>query len=335
MDPVDPKSLLIVDDDEMITDLVAAMLEPDGYRCRMAASGREALSILEAHPTALVITDMRMPGMTGIQLLEQVRHHYPDTHVLLLTGAADVPMVVEAMRAGACDFMTKPFHQEVLRERVSTAVSRREADLARRSAEERRARSLSDLAARYRELSRGVLDALSTALETKHPETRAHSDRVATLSASLATFLGMSEDEVAAIYVAGLLHDIGKVAVDMTVLTKPDRLDNAEFDQIKSHPEESARIVAPIAMSPSTVLAIQHHHERYDGSGYPEGLRGEAIPLSARILAVCDAYDAMVSNRIYQAAVPREEAAQRLRSGAGGQWDGRIVEAFCANEELA
>ncbi|MCC6728218.1 MAG: response regulator [Chthonomonadales bacterium] len=328
-------SALVVDDEPTVTDLVSAILERDGYRCRAAGDGAQALAMLAEQPADFVLTDVRMPGMNGLELLEQVRMHYPDIFVILLTGAADVEMVVRALRSGACDFITKPFRLEGLQERMRLAEQRRADAMREREADAQRRNRLDHLARRYAGLASGVLEALSAVLETKHPETRAHSQRVALHAADLATRLGRPSEEVKALYVAGLLHDIGKVAVDNTVLDKPERLDVTEFDQIRAHPEESARIVAPIASAATTMRAIRHHHERLDGRGYPDGLRGLAIPLGARILSVCDAYDAMTSARAYHPAVPLDEALERLRAGAGSQWDPEVVEAFCALESEA
>ncbi len=327
------RSALIVDDEPAITELVSTSLTAQGFSCRIASNGLEALELLAADESALLITDVRMPGMSGIDLLEQVRVHYPDVFVILLTGSADVPMVVRALRSGACDFLTKPFMLSELSKRVNAALTKRHETLAHQETHRQQEQKLAHVADRYQALTEGVLQALAATLESKHPETRAHSERVALRAAHLAGTLKLPNEDVQAIYAAGLLHDIGKVSVDQSVLNKPGKLDSLEFDQIKSHPVESARIVEPVALSKITVDAIRHHHERYDGKGYPDHLAGDAIPLSARILAVCDAFDAMTSERAYQPALPQDEVQKRLREGAGKQWDPRIVEVFCALEE--
>jgi putative two-component system response regulator len=323
------KSVLVVDDEESITDLICTALTPRGYRCATASNGAEALDMLAESPAAFVVTDVRMPGMSGLALLEQIRAHYPDTFVILLTAYADVNIVIRALRSGACDFLTKPFRLEDLYTSLQDAESKRHDLLAQQAIAKEKEEHLEQLAAQYSDLRAGVLAALGAALETKHPETRAHSERVALRAANLASVLGMDEEEVQAVYVAGLLHDIGKVAVDRVVLDKPGGLDSAELSQMRSHPEESARIVEPVGLSPVAVAAIRHHHERYDGTGYPDHLAGEEIPTGARILAVCDAYDAMTSTRAYRPALPPEEGFSRLRTGAGTHWDPRIVEVFC------
>jgi putative two-component system response regulator len=333
MVPPPEKSLLVVDDEESITELISSALQPRGYRCARAANGAEALTRLAGEPAAFVVSDVRMPGMSGLELLEQVRAHYPDTFVILLTAYADVEIVIRALRAGACDFLTKPFRLEDLYASLQEAETKRHDLLAQRAAVKEKEERLEQLAAKYSDLTAGVLEALGAALETKHPETRAHSERVALRAANLASALGMDRDEVQAVYVAGLLHDIGKVAVDTSVLDKPGDLDSAELRQMRSHPEESARIVEPVGLSPVAVAAIRHHHERYDGTGYPDHLAGEEIPPAARILAVCDAFDAMTSTRAYQPALPPEEGFDRLRSGAGTHWDPEIVEVFCSLEQ--
>lgn len=323
------KTALVVDDEHFITELICSSLEHEGFQCMSASNGAEALERLAEQETAFVLTDVRMPGMSGLDLLEQVRLHYPDAFVILLTGAADVPTVIRALRSGACDFLTKPFSLAELSERMTNALVKRCEMVSDRETQQYQERRMEHMALRYKDLAEGVLLALSSALGTKHPETQAHSERVALRSANLAESLQLPAEDVRAIYVAGLLHDVGKVAVDTSILDKPGRLDTQEFDQIRSHPVESARIVEPIALSPVTLQAIRHHHEQYDGSGYPDKLAGEEIPLAARILAVCDAFDAMTSDRAYQSALPCNEGFTRLQSGAGRQWDPAIVEVFC------
>jgi putative two-component system response regulator len=323
-------SALIVDDETPITELVATALTGQGFDCRQACNGVQALHWLAECEADLVVTDVRMPGMDGLELLDQVRVHYPYTSVILLTGSAEVPTVVRALRSGACDFLTKPFTLAELRERVEAVMEKRRREMEARAAQENQAWRLEQMAARYSALTEGILRSLASTLDTKHPETRAHSERVALRAANLASEIGLAGEDVQAIYAAGLLHDVGKVAVDRSVLNKPGRLDDSEFDQIKTHPIESARIVEPVALSPITLEAIRHHHERYDGRGYPDGLSGATIPLGARILAVCDAFDAMTNDRAYRTALSYEEGFDRLREGKGKQWDPTLVEQFCA-----
>jgi putative two-component system response regulator len=329
----DEKTALIVDDEEIITDMVCDTLVREGFRCRKAHNAHDALVRLAEEGAAFLLTDVRMPGMNGLDLMEQVRNHYPDTFILLFTGSADVPMVVRALRSGASDFLTKPFSLSDLRERMQIAFAQRAARVRQQESERFRARQVQHLDTQYRTLSKGILTSLGAVLKTKHPATQEHSQRVALMAANLAAQMQRGQEEIEAVYVAGLLHDIGKVAVDATILDKSGKLNQEEFDQIRAHPVESARIVAPLAISPLTIDAVRHHHERYDGSGYPDHLAGEAIPLSARILAVCDAFDAITSERTYSPALPTEEGVARLRSGAGTQFDPSIVEAFCTKTE--
>jgi putative nucleotidyltransferase with HDIG domain len=324
------RSALVVDDESSITELVSTALSARGFECRTATNGVEALNSLAECEADLVVTDVRMPGMDGLDLLDQIRVHHPDTSVILLTGSAEVPVVVRALRSGACDFLTKPFTLAELRERVDAVMEKRRQDLAIRAAQAHQEWRLEQMAARYRALTEGILRSLAATLDTKHPETRAHSERVALRAANLASEIGLAGEDVQAIYAAGLLHDVGKVAVDRSVLNKVGRLDEREFEQIKAHPVESARIVEPVALSPVTLDAIRHHHERYDGRGYPDGLAGDRIPLGARVLAVCDAFDAMTNDRAYRTALSYEEGFERLREGKGKQWDPDLVDRFCA-----
>jgi putative two-component system response regulator len=332
MEPLSEKTVLVVDDESTITDLIINALGSQGFDCRAASNGPEALEMLSERTAAFVLTDVRMPAMSGLDLLEQVRAHYPHTFVILLTGAADVSIVVRALRSGACDFLTKPFSLVELIQRMGVALEKREVYLADLVEHEIQERKLEYISSQYKDLTEGVYASLKAALCTKHPETCAHSERVALRAVQLANALGMSKPDIQALYVAGLLHDIGKVAVDSSVLDKAGALEKEEFDQIKSHPIQSAEILAHVALSPVTLDAVRHHHERYDGTGYPDRLAGEIIPFSARVLAVCDAYDAMTSERTYQPALPPEEGFSRLRAGAGTQWDPLIVDKFCELE---
>jgi len=327
------RTVLVVDDERVITDVLCAALGRDGYDCQSASTGMEALARLGERPAAFLLTDVRMPGMSGLELLDQVRLHFPETWVIVLTGVADVPIVVQALRGGACDFLTKPFSLGELRERMSEASRRRREMVEAAERERRREREMEAMAQRMAALAAGVVTSLASVLSAKHPETREHSERVAVLAADLAEALGLPVEAQQALYIAGILHDVGKVAVDSSILEKPGSLDRREFDQVRSHPVESARIVDPIELSPITAAAIRHHHECFDGSGYPDRLAGAAIPLAARILSVADAYDAMTHQRAYRAPLSHAESIARLRSGAGTQWDPEIVEAFVARLE--
>jgi response regulator RpfG family c-di-GMP phosphodiesterase len=220
-----PQTALVVDDEAPITELVSAALRAQGFHCRQASNGAEALQSLADREADLVVTDVRMPGMDGLDLLDQVRVHYPDTSVILLTGSAEVPTVVRALRSGACDFLTKPFTLAELRERVVAVMEKRRREMELRAAHEQQEWRLVEMAARYRALTEGIHRSLAATLDTKHPETRAHSERVALRAANLATEIGLAEEDVQAIYAAGLLHDVGKVAVDRSVLNKAGGLD--------------------------------------------------------------------------------------------------------------
>lgn len=325
-----PPRALIVDDEVAITELLAATLSRAGYQCKTAHNGMEALVCMAVCQPDYVLTDVRMPGVSGLELVNEIHMHYPETWSLVLTGAADVPTVVQALRFGAMDFLTKPFSLDELRQRMKAISARRAEAVPNRTSNVCQGSPGGGSVELVEEMHKGVVRALSQVLSTKHPETHAHSARVAVYATSLSSSLDMNCMEVESVKIAALLHDVGKVAVDSSVLDKSGSLDASEFDQIRTHPEESARIVAPVAYSAQTLDAIRLHHEHYDGTGYPEGLRGEDIPLAARIVSICDAYDAMTSNRRYRPALSSEEAIRRLRGGAGTQWDPDLVDRFIA-----
>jgi len=324
-------SALVVDDEAPISEMICEALSAEGVYCRSASNGIEALARLAEEHADIVITDVRMPGMNGLELLEQVRSHYPDIFVVLLTGTADVPTVIRALRSGACDFLTKPFSISDLCERVQLAAKNRSERLLEVEEHRENESLVSGLKERCRELHEGVLQSLRTVLDLAHPDTSAHSERVAIRAASMAKEMGSADEDIGAIYLAGLLHDLGKVTLDREIVTKPGRLDSSEMSHMQLHPDRSARIVSTVPLPQVTLDAIRHHHERFDGTGYPDSLRGENIPFSARILAVCDSFDAMVSERTYSPALSVEEGIRRLREGAGSQFDPGVVDVFCSS----
>ena len=327
------RSLMVVDDEADVRHVICGSFSKRGFRCGCAASGPEALQKLAESPADLVLTDLRMPGMTGLELLEQLSLHHPTSFVILLTAHADVPTVVQAMRGGASDFLTKPFSLRDLHTRVEAALDKRQALVEELEARQSNERRLEGLLCRYEQLRKGAIQSLTSILDFAHPATYAHSERVALRSAAVANAMGVIEEEVRAIYLAGLLHDLGKVTISRHVLDKATRLSATERIAIRTHAERSAHIASSVELPESTVDAIRHHHERYDGTGYPAGLKGDAIPFGARVVAVCDAYDAMSCERPYRPALPESESVRQLWHGSGTQFDPSVISSFCVLRE--
>ena len=447
--------VLVVDDESGVRDFVSSVLQRSAYDTGLAADGSEALHLLHHNPYDLVITDLRMPRMSGIALLKEIKSRWPQTDVMMFSGHATIEGAVEAIKLGAYDYLTKPFNLDELLLKVQHCFERRalERETKRLSAivslselsrmltsnldieslpgqivgivqssfqpdraclalntgvvsdthvvvessngnderegslvgvrpnelpfsiaEEQDGSTISvplhrgdrqlgtlrivrnngqpdyrgeegqllalfgaqiaialENAVAYRDLSElnlAAITALVTAVETRDAYTGGHSDRIAKHATRLARRLKLGPSLVEDIRIAALLHDIGKIGVSDLVLNKPGTLTHEEFEQVKRHPGIGAQIVGAMKPLQNIVPLIYHHHEQHDGSGYPEGLDGESIPLGARIIAVVDAFEAMTSDRAYRSALQLDESVRRLREGAGKQWDATLVEEF-------
>ncbi|MCE9548487.1 MAG: response regulator [Planctomycetia bacterium] len=319
-------SILIVDDDENSLEMLRDALDESGHTVLSARDGSDALRMFETHDVRLVITDWEMPGLTGPELCREIRRRPSRgyTYIMLLTSHGRSEDIVAGMSAGADDFIVKPFHRAELQVRVRAG--------------------LRILSLETRQL---VIFALAKLAESRDPETGRHLERVQRYSQVLATQLGQdprfaneADDEfVRLVYQTSPLHDIGKVGIPDSILLKPDRLSDEEFETMKHHTLLGAQTLeAALRQNPSArFLQVARdialsHHERFDGRGYPQGLAGEQIPLSARIVALADVYDALTSRRIYKAAYSPHVARDTIRSESGTHFDPAVVEAFLKAE---
>jgi putative two-component system response regulator len=320
---------LVVDDEAGLRRILMQVMRRDGFRCLEASNGAEALQQLESHPVSLLMSDMRMPGMDGIELLRSVRARYPDVAVMMITAVPDVEAAVTCLSHGAMDYLTKPFHLEEVRARVTQAMDRRRLILENRHYQERLKERVAAQASRLEEMFLAGVQALAEALELKDAYTRGHSVRVSQYSSILARTLQLHDDVVRQIELGGHVHDIGKIGVREAVLNKTEKLTEEEYEHIMIHPLVGWRVLAPLlGDAPVALNIVRSHHERMDGQGVPDGLTGEAIPLEARIVAVADAIDAMTSGRPYRGnELTLDEALDELRRNAGTQFDGRVVAA--------
>lgn len=323
---------LIVDDELALRRVLRRIMESDGFRCFEAASGVEAVDVLnQQRDLMLVLTDLRMPGIDGLALLQTVRRQSPDTAVVLISGNADVSMAVNCLSLGAMDYLTKPFLLEEVRARVRQALEKRRLLLDNRTYQERLEARLREQTQRNERLFVATLQSFAEALEVKDPYTRGHSVRVSEYSVVISQQLALSADVERQIGMGGHLHDIGKIGVREAVLNKPGPLTEEEYRHIMTHPVVGWRILSPILGDvPLSLNIVRSHHERFDGRGTPDGLRGTAIPLEARIAAVADSFDAMTSGRAYRRGgrMSLEEAVAEFRRCAGTQFDPAIVDAF-------
>jgi response regulator RpfG family c-di-GMP phosphodiesterase len=332
---VDRREILIVDDDWQVRDVLHEIFLGAGYHCHLAEDGRQGLAVFRATRPPLTITDLKMPNMDGIQLLQAIIAVDADAAVIVLTGAADVKTAIDSLKFGAYDFIMKPLNVDELVIAADRALERRQLLVERREyqayLELRVEEATRDLGAAYRQLQdtyRSTLEALGSALDTRDIGTEAHSRRVHGYSLATAREYGMADEQLVDLGHGVLLHDIGKIGIPDAILLKPGPLTPEEWTTMRRHPEIGKRLIEGIPFLRGAVPIVYHHHERWDGSGYPAGLRGEEIPLGARIFAVIDAFDAMTYDRPYSRAIPFEAAKAEIRRCSGAHFDPSVVEAF-------
>lgn len=325
----EPPVCLVVDDEARLRQILMHVMRMDGFRCLEASNGLEALAHLQGQHVTLVLSDLRMPRMDGLELLRQVRSSYPDTAVMMITAVADVEVAVSCLALGAMDYLIKPFHLEEVRARVAQALERRRLILENRDYQERLEERVAAQASRLEELFLAGVQALAEALELKDPYTRGHSVRVSQYSSIIARILTLDDEIVRQIELGGHVHDIGKIGVREAVLNKRDRLTEEEYEHIMIHPLVGWKVLAPLlGDAPVALNIVRSHHERMDGRGVPDGLSGSAIPLEARIAAAADAIDAMTSGRPYRGnELTLDAAVEELQRNAGTQFDCDIVAA--------
>ena len=323
--------VLVVDDEEFLRSIVRERLEIAGYIVDEASDGTKALAMLESRgPYNVLLTDLRMPVMDGITLLGEWGKRSPGTAGIVMSANAELDTAVHALKMGACDYITKPFNFDVLLITIENAL--RKKDLERqlddyRANLEEKVKAQTDI---INSMYVRSIDAMIKALEAKDFYTRGHSQRVTLYSMAIATELGMTGQELEDLHRASVLHDLGKIGVREAVLNKPGRLTEKEFAEIVLHPETAVRILEPIPFFFPLLPAILHHHERFDGKGYPSRLVGRNIPLASRIMTIADTFDAMTSTRAYRKALPVADAIAEIRRCSGTQFDPDIVPAFLA-----
>jgi len=319
--------ILIVDDEAAIRKLLSQKLSKEGYDCEEADDAVHVLKKLGSKTTELVILDLRMPGKSGIYLLPEIKAEYPDTAVIVVTAVAETSVAIQCMKQGADDYICKPFDLGDIALSVERTLKKRR--LQREIKE--RYRSLEEQAGgqsqEIRALFLGAIKALIFSLEAKDKYIAGHSRRVTEIALAIGRELALPEDDMEDLQWGSLLHDVGKIAVDQLILNKPARLTPGEYEHIMKHAQVGAGIVKPV-VNEKVVAIIEHHHDRYDGSGLYQIVAGVEIPLGARILAVADAFDAMTSDRPYRQAMYDDAAYAELERCKGTQFDPRAVEVF-------
>jgi putative two-component system response regulator len=321
-------TILIVDDEAGMRSILSRSLWEAGFPCTTAKDGEEALALLRDGVYAIMLCDIRMPGMDGIQVLERVRVHDPDMVVIMVTALAGLTTALEAIRAGAYDYLTKPFQLEQVTLAVRRALDHRRLRLENRGYTRDLEARVQERTAQMRRVGQEVITSLGLALEAKDEWTHDHSRRVGVLAGALAAKLGLDDETCARVELGGMLHDIGKIGVREAVLHKPGPLTADEYHHVQLHADLGARILEPLHDLRDIVPFIRHHHERWDGGGYPDGLASEAIPLGARIVCVADAYVAMYEDRPYRKGLSADQILTELRIGARRQFDLHVVSAL-------
>jgi putative two-component system response regulator len=337
--------ILIVDDEARVREILSRKLTDNGYQCHTASDGNMALRELEAEPPALVLLDISMPGKSGIEVLKVINYKYPDTAAIMVTAVADIEIAINSMKIGAYDYIIKPIDLKLLLVSVDRALEKRRLILENREYQHNLEKKVLQQTRQIRQSFLNSITSLANALEAKDKYTHGHSNRVTEIAVAVAQELGVSEEKIEKISLAGLVHDIGKIGVRESVLNKPGKLTDEEFHHVKLHCEIGEHILRPIIEDKDVLEMVRHHHERYDGTGYPDGLAGEQITKGASIvavaeaydtlvsdaamtLAVADAYDSMTSARPYRPAMTSQAACAELKKGKGGQFDPFIVEAL-------
>ena len=327
--------ILIADDEEAIREVISTLLEAQGYQCLAVGSGRQAIETLSNHPVDLVLSDMVMPEMDGLQLLSWLRTHDRDIPVIMVTAMHDVSTALEAMRRGAYDYILKPFERDQLLMGVRRALEHRRLIVENRSYQknlerlvQQRTAELKNALSQLEESYDETLEALGGALDLKDSETEGHCKRVMVFTLEIAKSMGIEASSLPQLARAAFLHDIGKMAIPDRILRKPGPLTVDERTIMRTHCEIGYNMLIRIPFLREAAEIVLAHQEYFDGTGYPRGLGGDAIPLGARIFAIADALDAMISDRPYRSALSVDHAREEIRRCAGTQFDPAIVEVF-------
>ena len=326
--------ILIVDDELGMRMSLSAFLERDGHEVQCAEDVKSALHIANEGSVDVVVSDVIMPGETGVMLLERLHDFDHGIAVILLTGEPNVDTAAQAVRHGAFDYLSKPVSKEALLAvvaRAARAKAQHDTNLRLTEENERYRNDLEGLVetrtAQLTDTLRGTIGVVTQTLERRDPYTAGHQRRVARLSLALAQELGLPEMVREGVEMAALVHDLGKIAVPAEILSKPTRLIRPEFELIKEHPRVGFEILSQVAFPWPIAEVVVQHHERLDGSGYPEGISGDEIRMEARIICLADVVEAMASHRPYRAALGVEAALDEIRSNRGRFYDPRVVDA--------
>jgi putative two-component system response regulator len=331
------RNILVVDDEENLRNAMSKFLRSRGFDVSSAEGGAQALELLQQSAFDGMLCDVRMPEMSGLEVMPRALEISPDLAILMLTAVNDAPTATEALLLGAVDYLMKPIELADLEQVIQRALHKRELGIEQRKVDAmireevaQRTMELERERAALRQLTVAVVDSLIVAQEAKDSFMRGHAHRVADLSASIAEYLGLDPDVVEKVRLAGRLHDVGRIGLREEVLHKPGPLTDDEFQHVKEHVRIGVEVLAPLEHLGVAIDFIQDHHEHWDGGGYPRGLAGENIAIGGRILAAADAFDALTTRRPYRGSVPPVEAVQYLAAHVGTLLDPRVYDALSA-----
>jgi putative nucleotidyltransferase with HDIG domain len=337
---LETENILVVDDEEAIREVVSTMLEAKGYHCTAVQNGRVAQDEVKKCTPDLVLSDMIMPEMDGIKLLEWMRQYDPEVPVIMVTAIHDISTALEAIRRGAYDYILKPFEKDQLFLGVGRALQHRRLIAENRSYQrnleqlvEERTAQLTGALTQLEQSYDDTLEALGSALDLKDAETEGHCQRVTAFCISIAKTMPVPDAYLAVLARAAFLHDIGKMAIPDGILRKPGPLNDDEKQIMRKHCEIGHKMLIRIPFLREAAEIVLAHQEFFDGTGYPRGLKGEEIPLGARIFTIADSLDAMISDRPYRKALPMSHARGEIQRCSGTQFDPKVVEVFMSIPE--
>jgi response regulator RpfG family c-di-GMP phosphodiesterase len=301
-----PARILVVDDEASVRELIGTLLTRRGYEVVRAGSARDAIRSVEAHDVSAVLSDINMPGRSGLDLIDELRELRPSLPIVLITGSGDETLVRDALDRGAAGFIAKPFKPAELEQKVAAALARA---------------ALVEGELRDRVLAPTVASVLANAIEVRDSGMEGHTERLAALAVEIGRRLELSEGQLEELEMGAVLHDVGKIGIPDSILLKPGPLTPEERTVMQGHAAIGDRLLRPLPVLEPVRLVVRHHHERWDGDGYPDGLAGDEIPLLARIVAVADSIEAMSGPRTYREPCDRDEVVRELEEGRGRQWD--------------
>jgi putative nucleotidyltransferase with HDIG domain len=308
-------SILVVDDEKSILKLAQRLVLQEGYHCLVASNGLEAITVMEETVVDVVITDIAMPKMGGIELTKQIKENY-SADVIMMTGYFKDLSYENAVTQGATDFIQKPFSTKEFQIRLKRVIKERKTN-----------QELKDSLKRMNDIVDGVINSLSSTVDARDPYTAGHQKRVAQLAVAIANTMELSQTRISSIRMAGILHDLGKIAIPAEILSKPSTLSDIEFSLIKTHPQVGYDILKNINFPTPVAQIVYQHHERMNGSGYPMGLSGNDILPEARILTVADVVEAMSSHRPYRPGLGMDKALAEIQENKGSFYDSNAVDA--------